>query len=92
MFINLFKFCDVLCLLNKLIDMDIFKIIPFTIILTIKKDLYEKNFKSFSEIFTLLESVKMNQFINKKSKLSLTNREIVIDKKYTDFFDLNGNY
>ena len=92
MFINLFKFCDVLFLLNKLIDMDIFKIIPFTIILTIKKDLYEKNFKSFSEIFTLLESVKMNQFINKKSKLSLTNREIVIDKKYTDFFDLNGNY
>lgn len=72
--------------------MDIFKIIPFTIILTIRKDLYDKNFKSFSEIFTLLENLKMNHDISKKSRLSLTNKEIVIDKKYTDFFMLNGIY
>lgn len=71
--------------------MDIFKIIPFTIILTIRKDIYDKNFKSFSEIFNLLESVKMNHNISKKSRLSVTKKEIVIDKKYTDFFDLNGN-
>lgn len=68
--------------------MDIFKIIPFTVILSIRKDLYDKNFKSFIEIFNLLESVKMNNY--KKKRLSLTNKEIVIDKKYTDYFMLSG--
>ena len=91
MFINLFKFCDVITNNYKqLIDFDIFKVIPFTIILTFRKDLYDKNFKSFSEIFNLIESLKSNQIISKKSKLSQTTKTVIIDKKYTDYFDLNG--
>ena len=90
MFINLFKFCDVLINLIQLINIDPFKIVPFTIILTFRKDLYDHNFKSFSEVFTLLENVKMNTFISKNARLTVTPKEVVVDKKYTDFFDLNG--
>ena len=45
---------------------------------------------SHSVRYLLYLSVKMNTLISKNARLEVTSKEVVIDKKYTDFFDLNG--
>jgi len=83
MFINLLKFCD-------LIDFDIFTIFPMTIILNFKKDNYDKNFKSFSLIFNILNEKKENKLSSNSMKITnSTNKDITINKNYTDLFVLN---
>ena len=81
------KFCD-------LIDFDLFKIIPFTIIISYRKDSYDVNIKAFSEIFNAMNEIKRRKYDYTANPKGLngvsTNYETIFNKNYTDLFNLSG--
>ena len=87
LFVNLLKFCD-------MIDFDLFKIIPFTVIISYRKDSYDNNIKGFSELFNTMNDIKRRKNDCTSNSRGLngisTNLETIFNKNYTDLFDLTG--
>ena len=83
------KFCD-------LTDFDLFKIIPFTIIISYRKYSFDNNIKSFTDLFNTMNDIKRkkNHFtINSRGLNGIsTNLETIFNKNYTDLFDLAGSF
>jgi hypothetical protein len=80
--------------LCELIDFDLFKIVPFTVIMSYRKDVYDKNMRSFTDLFTVMNDVKKRKndlTTNPKGLNGIsTNLECIFNKNYTDLFDIAG--
>ncbi len=73
-----------------------FKIIPFTVIVSYRKDVFDLNIKSFTDLFNVMNDIKRKKNDNSNYPKSLngisTDLETIFNKNYTELFDLSGIY